>query len=66
MVVEAELGEDVLEKDVGDVRHRGSFVARVENYPLQKTMEICWKGREYLEELGDRGGWVRWVFTLLA
>ena len=37
-VVEAEMREDVLEKDLGDVRHGGSFVARAENYPLRKTM----------------------------
>ena len=41
--MKAELGKDVVkkdvvEKDVGDVGSRGSFVARVENYPLQKTM----------------------------
>ena len=37
-VMKTELGEDVLEEDFSDVHHRGSFVARVENYPLQKTM----------------------------
>ena len=37
-IVEAETGEDVLEKDLGDVCRGGSFVARAENYPLQKTM----------------------------
>ena len=36
--MKTESGEDVLEKDVGDVCHRGSFIARAENYPLRKTM----------------------------
>ena len=37
-VMEAEAGEDVLEKDLGDVRCGGGFVARAENYPLRKTV----------------------------
>ena len=37
-VVETEPWEDVLKKDFGDVCSGGSFVARVENYPLRKTM----------------------------
>ena len=37
-VVEAELGEDMLKKDLGDVRGGGGFVARAENYPLRKAM----------------------------
>ena len=36
--VEAEAREDVLEKDLGDVRRGGGFVARAENYPLRKTV----------------------------
>ena len=28
----------MLEKDLSDVRSGGGFVARVENYPLRKTM----------------------------
>ena len=38
LVMKAKLWEDVLKKDLGNVRHKGSFVAGVENYPLQKTM----------------------------
>ena len=38
LVVKTESWEDVLKKDLSNVRCRGSFVARVENYPLQKTM----------------------------
>ena len=34
LVVKAEFGEDVVEKDVGDVSGRGSLVARLENYSL--------------------------------
>ena len=37
-VMETELWEDMLKKDLGDVRSGGSFVARAENYPLRKTM----------------------------
>ena len=37
-VVEAKTREDGLKKDLGDVRHGGSFVARAENYPLRKTV----------------------------
>ena len=36
--VEAETREDVLKKDLGDVRSGGGFVARAENYPLRKTV----------------------------
>ena len=32
--MEAELGKDMLKKDLGDICRRGGFVARVENYPL--------------------------------
>ena len=71
LVVKAELGEDVLEKDFGDVRHRGGFIARAENYPLQKAMvyhdqnrvksagegEICDKIHgDLLERAGTFGG----------
>ena len=37
-IVEAEVREDMLEKDLGDVCSRGGFVARAENYPLRKTV----------------------------
>ena len=33
-VVKAELQEDVLKKDLGNVHCGGGFVARAENYPL--------------------------------
>ena len=33
-VVKAKLGEDMLEKNLGNVHRGGGFVARVENYPL--------------------------------
>ena len=33
-VVEAELRENMLKKDLGDVRGGGGFLARAENYPL--------------------------------
>ena len=38
LVMKAKSGEDVLEKDVGNVCRGGGFVARAENYPLRKTM----------------------------
>ena len=38
MVMKAELEEDMLEKDFGNVHCRGCFVARMEIYPLRKTM----------------------------
>ena len=38
LVMKAESGEYMLKKDFGDVRGGCSFVARVENYPLRKTM----------------------------
>ena len=38
LVMEAESGKDVSEKDLSNVRCRGGFVARGENYPLRKTM----------------------------
>ena len=37
-VMEAKSGKDMLKKDPGNVRGRGGFVARAENYPLQKAM----------------------------
>ena len=36
--MKAELWEDVLEKDLGDVSSGSHFVTRAEIYPLQKTM----------------------------
>ena len=38
LVMETELWEDVLKKDLGEVHSGGGFVARAENYPLRKTM----------------------------
>ena len=38
LVMEIKLGEDVSKKDLSNVCHRGSFVARLEIYPLRKTM----------------------------
>ena len=38
LVVKAKSWENMLKKDVSDVCHGGGFVARVENYSLQKTM----------------------------
>ena len=36
--MEAESGENVLEKDLSDVCSGGSFVARAKNYPLREAM----------------------------
>ena len=38
LVVQAEIGKDVLEKDLGYVRGGGGFVTGAENYPLRKSM----------------------------
>ena len=38
LVVKAESGEDVVEEDLGNICRGGGFVARAENYPLQKAM----------------------------
>ena len=51
-VMKAKLGEDVMEKDVGNVSGGGSFVARVENYPLRKTM--VYHDQNRIIAVGDR------------
>ena len=61
LAVETKSWEDVLEKDLGNVCCRCSFVARAENYPLRKTMVyhdqnriIAVGGREVSNEIhGD-------------
>ena len=52
-VVETELWEDVLKKDLGNVHHGGGFVARAEIYPLQKTMVYHDQNRIIAVEKGE-------------
>ena len=42
-VMKIELGEYMVEKDVGNVSSRGSFVARAEIYPLRKAWSTMTK-----------------------
>ena len=51
-VVEAKLGKDMVEEDLGYVSTGGSFVTGAENYPLQKAMV----NNDHNEVVAIRGG----------
>ena len=69
-----------MEKEGGNSFGGDGFLGRAKNHPLSKPMvyhdqervkargngEICWKGREAMDLMGDKGGTVGCVLTLFC